>query len=201
MITAHVLAVRVSPDQADCRVAATVAARGGVEDRRNPDSASSARRTAASTARPGEALLGGPGPTRGAARPDTQSAVARAAAAGHPGHGAALAPRHRPPPLGRKIHARKGRPACNPAEHPGPGPATGPQELGLGVPQNSRRDGRPRGESRSVYRLGNPQGQRQRPHPAADRADLDNSCAPRPTRSWPATSSQPTCSTAPAPTP
>jgi putative transposase len=31
MITAHVPAVRVSPDQADCRVAAAVAARGGVE--------------------------------------------------------------------------------------------------------------------------------------------------------------------------
>jgi hypothetical protein len=56
--------------------------------------------------------LGGPGLTRGAAWPDTQSGVGRAAAAGHPGHGAALALRHRPPPLGRKIHARKVWPAC-----------------------------------------------------------------------------------------
>jgi putative transposase len=29
-----------------------------------------------------------------------------AAAAGHPGHDPALAPRHRPPPLGRQVHAR-----------------------------------------------------------------------------------------------
>src|SRR4249919_768806 len=41
----------------------------------------------------------------------TPKAPPRAAAAGHPGHDAALAPRHRPPPLGRQPHARQDRPA------------------------------------------------------------------------------------------
>jgi hypothetical protein len=39
-----------------------------------------------------------------------KSAAPGAAAAGHPGHDPALAPRHRPPPLGRQVHARKERP-------------------------------------------------------------------------------------------
>jgi NAD(P)-dependent dehydrogenase (short-subunit alcohol dehydrogenase family) len=46
------------------------------------------------------------------ARRDTESAAPGAAAAGHPGHGPALAPRHRPPPLARQVQAgRTGRPA------------------------------------------------------------------------------------------
>ena len=48
---------------------------------------------------------------------DTESAAPGAAVAGHPGHGRALAPRHRPPPLGRQIHARQERPACDPPQH------------------------------------------------------------------------------------
>src|SRR6266487_4637789 len=88
MITAHVPAVRVPPDHTGCRVAAAVTARGGVEDRRNPDPAPSARRTAAAAAGPGEAQLGGSGPAPGPARRDAQSAAARAAAAGDPRHDA-----------------------------------------------------------------------------------------------------------------
>ena len=42
---------------------------------------------------------------------DTESAAPGTAAAGHPGHDPALAPRHRPPPLGRQIQARQDRPA------------------------------------------------------------------------------------------
>jgi putative transposase len=45
-----------------------------------------------------------------------------AAAAGHPGHDRALAPRHRPPPPGRQVHARQDWPTDDPAEHPGTGP-------------------------------------------------------------------------------
>ena len=52
----------------------------------------------------------------------TESAAPRTAAADHPGHDRALAPRHRPPSLGRQIQARQDWPAVNPAEHPGPGP-------------------------------------------------------------------------------
>ena len=51
-----------------------------------------------------------------------------AAAAGHPGHDRALAPRHHPPPLGRKVRARQEWPAGHPAEHPGLDPPAGPRE-------------------------------------------------------------------------
>ena len=37
----------------------------------------------------------------------------------------ALAPGHRPPPLGRQVHARQDWPADDPAEHPGTGPTAG----------------------------------------------------------------------------
>jgi len=57
-----------------------------------------------------------------------KSASPRAAAAGHPGHDPALAPRHRPPPLGRQVHARQDRPAGDPPEHQGTGPPAGPRE-------------------------------------------------------------------------
>src|SRR5438874_13581261 len=39
-----------------------------------------------------------------------------AAVAGHPGHDHALAPRHRPAPLGGAVHARQVRPAGDPPE-------------------------------------------------------------------------------------
>ena len=81
-----------------------------MEDRRNLDPAPPARGPAAAAAAPPEAELGGPGPARGPARRDTESAPPRAAAAGHPGHDPALAPRHRPAPLGRQVHARQDRP-------------------------------------------------------------------------------------------
>ncbi len=63
-------------------------------------------------------------------------------------------------------------PAADPAQHPGTGPAAGPREPRLGVPQDPRRAGRTRHEGRRVYRVGDPQGQRHRPRPAADRAGL-----------------------------
>ena len=75
-----------------------------------------------------ETELGGPGPARGPAGRDTQSEPPGAAAAGHPGHDRALAPRHRRPPLGRQVHARHERPACGPPHHQGPGPAAGPRK-------------------------------------------------------------------------
>jgi hypothetical protein len=62
-----------------------------MEDRRDLDPAPSARRHATTAAAPPEAGLGGPDPDRVAARRDTESPPARAAAAGHPGHHLALA--------------------------------------------------------------------------------------------------------------
>jgi hypothetical protein len=82
-----------------------------VEDRRDLDLAPPARGPAAAVAAPPEAELGGPGPARGPARRDTQRPPPRIAAAGHPGHDRALAPRHRPAPLGGAVYAWQDRPA------------------------------------------------------------------------------------------
>src|ERR1019366_2159681 len=72
--------------------------------------------------------VGGPGPARtGAARRDTESPPATGWAAGHPGHDRALAPKHRPAPLGGAVHARQVRPTGHPPEHRGPGPPSGPE--------------------------------------------------------------------------
>ena len=40
----------------------------------------------------------------------------------------ALAPRYRPPPLGRQVHPRQDRPPGHPPEHQGPGPPASPRE-------------------------------------------------------------------------
>jgi RHS repeat-associated protein len=74
-----------------------------VEGSGNPDPAPSARCTAATAAGPGEAQLGGPGLSRSSARRDTKITPSGPAATCQPGHNAALAPRHRPPSLGRPI--------------------------------------------------------------------------------------------------
>src|SRR5689334_18006708 len=97
-----------------------------MEDRRDLDLAPPARRPAAAAATPPGPGLGGPGPARDHARRDTESPAARAAAAGHPGHDRALAPRHRLPPLGRQVHARQDRQTGYPPEHQGPGPPADP---------------------------------------------------------------------------
>src|SRR5436190_23852952 len=115
-------------DHAGSRVAAPVPARGGVEDRGDPDPAPPARRPAAQTAAPPEDELGGPGTARGAAEPDTESPPQRAAAAGHPGHDPSLALRHRPPPLGGEAHARQQRPPADPPEDQSPWSSGWPRE-------------------------------------------------------------------------
>src|SRR5690349_25046086 len=105
-----------------------------MEDRRDPAPASPARRTATTAAAPPEAGLGGPGTHDDPARRDTESPPPRAAAAGHPGHDPALAPRHRPPPLDRQVQTRQDRPTGHPPEHRGLGRAAGPRKLWLGSP-------------------------------------------------------------------
>src|SRR6266487_958993 len=99
-----------------------------MEDRGDPAPAPPARRLAAAAAASPGFGLGGPGTARDPARRDTEGAPLRAAAAGPPGHDRALAPRHRPPPLGRQVHARQDRPPGHPPEHPGPRPPAGPRE-------------------------------------------------------------------------
>ena len=60
--------------------------------------------------------MGGPPAARGPGGRDTQGAPPGAAVAGHPGHDPALAPRHRPPPLGHQVHSRQDRPTSDTAD-------------------------------------------------------------------------------------
>jgi hypothetical protein len=122
MITDHVPAVLLPPDHADRRVVAAVPAGGCVEDRRDPDPAPPARGPAAPVGGPPEAGVDGPRAARGPGGRDTEGTPPGAAAAGHAGHDPALAPRHRPPPLGHQVHSRQDRSAGDTAEHQGPGP-------------------------------------------------------------------------------
>src|ERR1039457_1742870 len=91
-----------------------------------------ARGPAAPVGGPPEAVVGGPRAAGGPGRRDTEGAPPGAAAAGHPGHDPALAPRHRPPPLGHQVHAREDRPAGDTAEHQGPGPPAHTREPRMG---------------------------------------------------------------------
>ena len=153
-------------------MAAAVPARGSMEDRRDLDPAPPARCPATAAAAPPEPGLGRPGTARDPARRDTESAAPGAAAAGHPGHGPALAPRHRPLPLGREVQARQDRQARHPPEHQGPGAPGSPREPRLGVPPDPRRAGRPGSEISSVDGMGNPEQGRDGPCAAADCAHL-----------------------------
>src|SRR5947208_174086 len=108
-----------------------------MEDRRDLDPAPPARRPATAAAAPPEAGRSGPGTLRDPVRGDTESPPTRAAAAGHPGHDPALAPRHRPPPLGCKVDPRQERQASHPPEHQGPGPPAAPRKPRLGATAGS----------------------------------------------------------------
>jgi hypothetical protein len=46
-------------------------------------------------------------------------------------------------PLGRQVRVRQDQPASDPAQHPDTGPAAGPREPRLGIPQDPRRARRP----------------------------------------------------------
>jgi hypothetical protein len=172
MITGHVPAVRIPPDHATSRVAAAVPARGDMEDRRNLDPAPPARHPAAAAAAPPEPELGGPGPPRDPAQRDTHSAAPGTAAAGHPGHDPALASQHRPPALGRQVHACQDRPTDHPPEHQGPGPPASPAEPRTGLPQNPWGTGRSGSASLGIDGVGDLEEGRNRPRTAADRANL-----------------------------
>src|SRR5207247_6000874 len=130
-----------------------------MEDRRDLDPAPPTRRPATATATPPDRELGGPGTARDPARRDTKSAAPGAASAGHPRYHPALAPRHRPVPLGGAVHERQDRPAGDPPEHQGPGPPAGAGEPRMGIPQDPRGTGRAGSEGSGVDHLGDPQDQ------------------------------------------
>ena len=72
------------------------------------------------------------------------------------------------------------------------------REHRMGLPQDPRRAGRPGSQGRGVDRMGDPQDQRHRPRPGDGPGRPGrSSCVLRPRRSWHATSSRSTCSTAP----
>ena len=114
MITGHVPAVRLPADHAAGRVVVVVPAGGILEGRGDTAAASPARGPAAAARVPAEALVGGPGSDRGAARRDPARRASQPADDGDPGYGTALAPRHRSPPLGGKVrHRQTGRSAIH----------------------------------------------------------------------------------------
>jgi hypothetical protein len=156
-----------------------------MEDRRDLDPAPPARRSPAAAAAPPEAELGGPGTPGDPVQRDTESPPPRAAVAGHPGHDRALASRHRPPPLGRQVHARQDRPASHPPEQRGPDPPAGPRKPRLGLPQDPRGTGRAGSTSLGVDGMGDLEEVRHRsPRRGGAGQPGRCSCVPRPGRSW-----------------
>src|SRR5689334_21208619 len=143
-----------------------------MEDRRDPAPAPPARRPATTAAAPPGPELGGPGTARDPARRDTESAAPGAAAAGHPGHGPALAPRYRPPPLGRQVQARQDRQASDPPERQGAGPPAGPREPRLGLPPDPRGTGWAGGTGLGIDGMGDLEERRRRSRAAAERVGL-----------------------------
>ena len=89
-----------------------------------------------------------------------------------PDTGPALAPRHRPRPLGGAVHARKDRPAGDPPEHQGPGPPASRGEPRMGIPQDPRGTGWPGSAGGGVDGVGDSEECRNRPSAATDRACL-----------------------------
>ena len=193
----HVPAVRVPPDHATSRMAAAVRREErwktaeililrhqlAVLQRRQP--------------RAPEAGLGGPGPAGGITQRDTESRR----------HGIQLLVtpdtivRWQRDIVRRRwaaVHARQDRPAGHPPEYQGAGPAAGPGEPRMGLPPDPRGTGRPGSQGRARR----PCGRSSRPTASTLRRGGPgqpgrSSCAARPRRSWHATSSPSTCSTAP----
>jgi hypothetical protein len=138
MITGRVPAVRLlAGDSAGC-VVVVVPAGGILEGRGDTAAASPARGAAAAARVPAEALVGGPGADRGAARRDPARRASQPADDGDPGYGTALASRHRSPPLGGKVPAQTDRAPGDPPQCQRPGASPGQRESGLGLPPDSR---------------------------------------------------------------
>ena len=103
MIASRVPALRVPSRRPDARVAAAVRASAGVEGRRDPSAAPPAVGPAAADGGEAEADVDRPGAVRRTAHAHPALTPRRAALVHHPWHDPALAPRYRPPPLGRQI--------------------------------------------------------------------------------------------------
>jgi hypothetical protein len=138
MIASRVPALRVPSRRPDTRLAAAVQASAGVEGRRDPSAAPPAGDLAAADGCAAEADLDRPGAVRRAADAHTALMPRRAARVHHPRHDPALAPRYRPPPLGRQVQTEEVRAATDPPPHRPPGAAHGGRQRALGVPAHRR---------------------------------------------------------------
>ena len=141
MIASRVLALRVPSRRSDTHMAAAVQASAGVEGRRDPSAAPPAGGPAAADGGAAEADRDRPGAVRRPAHAHPALTPRRAALVHHPRHDPALAPRYRPPPLGRQIQTEEARAATDPPPRRPPGAAYGGRQRALGVPADRWRAG------------------------------------------------------------
>src|ERR1700758_1413760 len=113
MIASRVPAFRVPSRRPDTCVAEAVQASADVERRRDPSAAPPAGGPAAADGGAAEAEVDRPGAVRRAADAHTALMPWRAALVHHPRHDTALAPRYRPPPLGRQVKTEEARAATH----------------------------------------------------------------------------------------
>ena len=133
MIATRVPALRVPSRRPDTRVAAAVQASAGVEGRRDPSAAPPAGGPAATDGGTAEADVDRPGAVRRTAHAHPSLTPRRAALVHHPWHDPALAPRYRPPPLGRQIQTEEARATTDPPPRRPPGVAHGGRQRALGA--------------------------------------------------------------------
>ena len=172
IIASRVPALRVPSHRPDTRVAAAVQASVGVEGRRDPSAAPPAGGPTAADGGAAEADADRPGAVRRTAHAHPALTPRRAALVHHPRHDPALAPRYRPPPLGRQIQTEQARAATGPPPHRPPGVAHGSRQRALGVPADRRRAGRARRRRRTLDGLGDLEEAWHRPRAPACRPGL-----------------------------
>ncbi|WP_442973739.1 NucA/NucB deoxyribonuclease domain-containing protein [Saccharothrix sp. NRRL B-16314] len=102
----------------------------------------------------------------------TRRCASSAPTAGAPGDGAAVAPRPSLTPSHCQVPSPAARPTADHPLDPTPGPTPGTGESHLELPPHPRRTPRPRHQGRSLHRLADPQGRRNRPGPRTHHDDL-----------------------------
>ena len=144
-----------------------------MEGRGDLDPAASARCCAAAAAAGACAPdVAGPGVAGDAGRDAAHRAAGRDAAHRDSGHYLALAPRHRPAPVGAPFTPGPLRPPGDAPQGPVGGPAAGLGERVMGLPADPRRARRARHQGGAVDGLADPQEGRDRPDAAPGRPGL-----------------------------
>jgi hypothetical protein len=133
MITSRVPAFRIPSRRPDTCVAEAVRAPADVERRRDPSAAPPAGGPTAADGGAAEADVDRPGAVRRTAHTHPALTPRRAALLHHPRHDPALAPRYRPPSLGRQIQTEEARATTDPPPHRPPGVAHDRRQRALGL--------------------------------------------------------------------